>query len=341
MDKRSKYKLKIEKQSNISLEQKQVLISKLNNIKDGFPIVLNGYHFSNLVGIKWNEYLHILKETCNNYHVYYMAKKSGGRRKITIPSPVLMDIQYFIKDNILDNVKIDESAFGFVKNKSILENANYHREGQKVLNIDLENFFPSIHKGRVYYIFNKICGYSKDVSHDLTRLVTYNNGLPQGAPTSPIISNIVAYKLDLRLKGLCRRLEITYSRYADDLTFSGVVNKINDNLLSSVKKIIEEEGFNINVKKIRFYGKHRGKIVNGLVINNGRVTVQKKYIEKINQELYYIKKYGVESHREYVGFKNKFYDEHIKGKILFVYSVDKEKGKQLLELYNNLNLDRG
>jgi RNA-directed DNA polymerase len=182
MEEKSKYMLKIEK-SDISNTEKQELVSILNNIKEDFPVILNGYHLSNLVGVKWNDYLDLFKCSKKNYHIYYMAKKSGGRRQITIPNQVLMDIQYFIKINILDKIKIHNNAFGFVKNKSIYENAYHHRDGQKILNIDLENFFPSIHKGRVYYVFNKLCGYSKDVAHDLTRLVTYNNSLPQGAPT--------------------------------------------------------------------------------------------------------------------------------------------------------------
>ncbi|QVK18275.1 RNA-directed DNA polymerase [Mycoplasmatota bacterium] len=338
MENKNLYRKKIEN-SDISFNEKQKLLSNLGNIKDDYPIILNGYHISNKVGIKWNDYLKLLKNTNKYYHVYYMAKKSGGRRKITIPDQILMDIQYFIKNNILENIKIDESAFGFRKQKSILANATYHREGEKVLIMDIENFFPSIHKGRVYYVFNKICGYSREVSYDLTRLVTYNNGLPQGAPTSPIISNIVAYKLDLRLKGLSYVIGIKYSRYADDLTFSGAENKINDKLLYTVSNIIEDEGFKLNLKKIRFYGKNSTKIINGLVINNGYVTIQKRYIDKIKQELYYIRKFGLESHLNYVGFKNKHYAEHLKGKILYVYSIDKEKGKQLFSLYNELNIE--
>jgi RNA-directed DNA polymerase len=108
-----------------------------------------------------------------------------------------------------------------------------------------------------------------------------------------------------------------------------------------LQKIINDEGFKLNPKKIRFYGKHRAKIVNGLIINEGKVTIQKKYIEKIKQELYYIDKYGIESHREHVGFKNNYYKDHLKGKILYVYSIDKEKGKQLFEIYNSVMIESG
>jgi hypothetical protein len=219
-------------------------------------------------------------------------------------------------------------------------NAEQHLYTEVVLNIDLKDFFPSIDSQRIYYIFNKICKYDKTLSYCLTRIVTYENRLPQGACTSPIISNIVAYKLDYRLFKLAQKNNIKYTRYADDITFSGNSNIITKKLYSLIKKIIEEEGFKVNERKVHFSSKSFRQEVTGLTINNNKVTVNSKYVKKIEQELYYIKKYGLENHIKYAEIKNGFYLEHLKGKIMFVWSIDKEKGNKLLLKFNDLNTNQ-
>ena len=207
---------------------------------------------------------------------------------------------------------------------------------EKILNIDLKDFFPSIHRNRVYYIFKYLCGYSNNVSFCLTNLVTYKNSLPQGAPTSPMLSNIVAYMMDIRFEKLAGKLDIKYTRYADDITFSGNKNRINNNLLVNVTNIINDCGFKINDKKTRFESKGSRQEVTGLVVNNDTVNVPKNYIKKIRQELYYIKKFGIKSHREKVGFKNKYYKDHLLGKILYVKSINNKKGMQLLRAFKSI-----
>ena len=162
----------------------------------------------------------------------------------------------------------------------------------------------------------------------------YKNGLPQGACTSPIISNIVTFKLDLRLKKLSDKLGINYSRYADDITFSGDKNTINSKFLFFVKSIINECGYQINDKKTRFESKYGRQEVTGLIVNNGKVSIPKRYLQNLRKDLYYIKKYGIEEHKKRNNIYNAFYQEHIKGQIMFVYSVDKNKGIKLLKEYN-------
>lgn len=323
--------------SKYSIEEKEILEkSALNSFKNGVPIILNTYQLSNVLGIKWE----VLKKVINNsqkmYYNFNISKKSGGMRKISMPEEILKQIQLLIKEKILSKIKISDSANGFVENKSIITNAKEHLSKEKILNIDLKDFFPSIHRNRVYYIFKYLCGYSNNVSFCLTNLVTYKNSLPQGAPTSPMLSNIAAYMMDIRFEKLAGKLDIKYTRYADDITFSGNKNRINNNLLVNVTNIINACGFKINDKKTRFESKGSRQEVTGLVVNNDTVNVPKNYIKKIRQELYYIKKFGIKSHREKVGFKNKYYKDHLLGKILYVKSINNKKGMQLLKAFKSI-----
>lgn len=336
-----KYILDIENSKKLSEEKKEYYKLTAKRLdKNGFPIILNSYHLSNLCGVKWNVVKRLIDDNVCSYHKFYITKKDKvSKREILAPSEELSYVQKYIKESILEKVKLSNSCYGFVRTKNIKMNAEYHLNSEVILNIDLKDFFPTIDSRRIYYIFNKICGYDKSLSYCLTRLVTYRNCLPQGACTSPIISNIVSYKLDLRLSKLAKSNNVKYSRYADDITFSGDKKSITKKFYCFVKKIIEDEGFKVNEKKVHLSSKGFRQEVTGLIINNDKVSVDNKYIRKIRQELYYIKKFGVASHIEKSNIENSFYVEHLKGKILFVLSIDKEKGQTLLEEFNSLNLN--
>jgi len=317
-------------------EKEHLEQSAYNSIKIGVPIILNTYQMSNVLGVKWDTLKKMINNSQKKYHNFDISKRSGGKRKISMPERELKEVQKLIKEKILENITISEKAYGFVKNKSIKTNAKEHLNKEKILNIDLKDFFPSIHRNRIYYIFKYLCGYSNDVSFCLTKLVTYKNSLPQGAPTSPILSNIVAFMMDIRLEGLAKKLNIKYTRYADDITFSGNKEVINDKLLECLKNIIDECGFVINEKKTRFANRGSRQEVTGLIVNNNTINVPRKYIREIRQELYYIKKYGLKEHRKKVGFENKYYKDHLLGKILYVKSINYLKGTELLNGYNKI-----
>lgn len=328
---------KVNESDKLSDDKKEFYIQNIKKLQVlKFPVILNSYHLSNLVGIKWV----VLKQLIDNkycYHQFYVLKKNKiEKRSISAPSNELLFVQEFIKNNILAKVTIHQSAYGFVNNKSILDNAQAHLNAEMILNIDLKNFFPSIKKNRVYYIFNKICGYDKTMSYCFTKLVTLNNCLPQGAPTSPVISNIAAYKLDVRLSNLAQKLQINYTRYADDITFSGSKDKVNLQLLNFTSKIIKEEGFKLNGKKTRFSSKSCRQEVTGLIVNNCSVHVDRRYIRKVRQELHYIKKFGIDKHILNAEILNSYYLDHLKGKIMFIWQVEKEQGEKLLKQYNEI-----
>ena len=330
-----KYKAKILNSSDYTEEKKNKYIMRIEllELKNSI-VILNSYHLSNLIGIKWQNFKWMVNNIDACYHNFKISKKSGGKRIINAPSNALEYCQKFIKEQILEQIAVHPCAHGFANNKSIVTNASQHLNEEVVLNIDLKDFFPSISAKKVFFVFNKLCNYDSSVSYCLTKLVTYKNSLPQGACTSPVISNIVTFKMDLRLKKLSDKLGINYSRYADDITFSGNKKIINSKLLNLVRKIISECGYCINDNKTRFESCFGRQEVTGLIINNGKISVSKRYLKSIRQDLYYIKKYGLEDHKKRNNITNAFYQEHIKGQILFVYSIDKDKGKKLLNEYN-------
>lgn len=297
-----------------------------NLMHSGLPVIFNMEHFVELVGFDKRELLLMLTGVEYYYRLVSIPKKNGGNRELAIPSMRLRYIQRWILDNILSKIKVSEWATGFYVGRSILSNAGRHVGKECVLNLDVKDFFPSISYLQIYNVFYYY-GYTSEVSYMLAHLCTYNGCLPQGAPTSPYLSNIVCLKLDKRLFKLAKTFEADYSRYADDITFSGT-RGIPD-IIDPVKRIVEEEGFCLNEEKTRWAFKNQRQEVTGLVVNDGKVSVKKAYVKKISQEIYYCKKYGVDDHLKHIGCDKRYFKDYIYGKVCFVNMIDKEKGNKL------------
>jgi hypothetical protein len=199
------------------------------------------------------------------------------------------------------------AATGFVLGKSIVDNALKHVGHNYVLNIDLKDFFHSFDRNRVKMGFVQepfnLIGNKEPIAFLLASLCTHSfeiNGeikqvLPQGSPTSPTITNILCKKLDRRLNGLAKRFGATYSRYADDITFSSPHNIYSDTVFNSeLKRIIEEDQkMVINTKKTRLQKTGHRQEVTGLIVNE-KVNVHRRYVKQIRMWLYYWEKYGYE-----------------------------------------------
>lgn len=270
------------------------------------------------------------------YKEIRIPKKRGGERSLQVPVILLRSIQKWILDNILNNLYVSEFAMGFCKAKSIVTNANVHLNKKCIVNMDLKDFFPSITQEQVFRIFYYY-GYTIGVSNMLARICTYEEFLPQGAPTSPYISNLVCLRLDKRLSKMAERYKATYSRYADDITFSS--NGDISNIVEAAEEIINSEGFKVNSRKTRVLFQHQRQEVTGLLVNGEKVRVEKSYLKKLKQEIYYCKKYGVDNHLNHIGCTKRFYKDHLYGKVYFVNMVDSEIGKKLLDDMNNINWD--
>jgi retron-type reverse transcriptase len=222
-----------------------------------------------------------------SYTSFEIPKRSGGKRTISVPAAPLKQVQRLILRRLLGRLRAHPCATGFERGHSIVTNALPHAGKNVVIRLDLQNFFPSITAPRVEKYFGFI-GYDREAAGLLTRLCTYEGALPQGAPTSPRLSNLVNYRLDARLAALAECSGMSYSRYADDMTFSARTSdvitaqrvnprgfgipaqgnpRVND-IIHIVKDIIRDEGYRLHTqKKLRISRGHDRQLVTGLVVN--------------------------------------------------------------------------
>ena len=234
------------------------------------------------------------------YKTFEIQKKSGGTRTIYSPTEKLKVIQKQIANDLAYYYKPVPCVFGFVPGRSIADNAGKHINKEFVLNIDLADFFPSIHFGRVRGIFlKKPFNISKDVATWLAQLLTFEKLLPQGAPSSPIISNMICLKLDQILRRLAISHHLTYTRYADDITFSSGSETFPEEIAklehsvsgrsvvinNNFNKLIEDCGFKINPSKTRLLSRGMRQEVTGIVVNK-KCNLPRKYLNTIRGELH-------------------------------------------------------
>lgn len=295
-------------------------------LENDIPVIYDINHLSLLTGFELKYIQKVIYSEEYFYSKFKIAKSTGGERTINMPSYELKELQRWILDNILIKIKISDYAMGFVKGKSIIDNATVHLNQKCIINIDLQDFFNTIKFENIYSVFHN-CGYTKEVSFSLAKIATYQGVLPQGAPTSPMLSNIVCIHMDKRLKGLADSFNAKYSRYADDITFSG--EPLISKMLPTARKILENENFTVNEAKNRITFAHQRQEVTGITINNGKLRINKKYKNIVKQEIYYCQKYGVDSHLKHIGCDKSFYKEHLYGKVIFIHMVESELGKKL------------
>jgi len=305
-------------------------------LNNKLPVIFDLKHLSLLIGIDTNSLVSIVFSQSLYYQEISIPKKSGGFRTLYCPAIVLKYIQRWILDNILMNIKISDFATGFCPKRSIMTNACFHKNKDCLLNMDIKDFFPTISFDKVFKVFIYF-GYTKEVSFFLAKLCTYKNQLPQGSPASPYLSNIICLKLDRRLLNLAETYEASYSRYADDITFSG--NCGIRNCKKIIAGIVEEEGFVINEKKTRIAYRYQRQEVTGLIVNGNKIRVNKKYKRRLYQEIYYCKKYGVGEHLSKIKMKKSFYKEYLYGKAYYINMVEKEEAKKIFSLLEQINWD--
>lgn len=224
----------------------------------------------------------------SHYTRFEIPKRSGGVRAIWAPLPKLKQAQHWILHEILERLVVHGSAHGFITGRSIVSNAAEHINSQLLVKVDVENFFPSISWRRVKGVFRK-AGYPEQIATLLALLCTESpreivehegkqvyvalaeRCLPQGAPTSPALTNALCLRLDRRLTGFAHKAGWRYTRYADDLTFSLPMNSKNpaeiSRLLGTLKRVLGEEGFELNEKKTRVIRQGDVQAVTGLVVN--------------------------------------------------------------------------
>ncbi|MDX8351290.1 reverse transcriptase family protein [Cognatiyoonia sp. IB215182] len=220
----------------------------------------------------------------NHYHYHLLAKSTGGVRLIEAPKQRLKTFQRRILRGILAHVPPHRDAFGFVRGRNCLDAAQRHANEEVVICLDIRHFFPSVRAMRIFGLFGSL-GYPEAVARSLTGLCTSRtptrilgrlpladralfseSHLPQGAPTSPALANLTAYRLDCRLAGLAHRLDAQFSRYADDITFSGA-RSIAPMVLQTADFILRDEGFAPHPHKTRIMSQGTRQTVTGVVVN--------------------------------------------------------------------------
>lgn len=283
------------------------------------PPIFDFEHLSALVGIERTLLGQILDCPGYYYQEFSIPKSSGGVRTILSPLPSLMSIQTWIKENILDNVSISTAAHGFVKQRSIITFAKEHAGQAALLHLDIKDFFPSITLKNIYGIFRKI-GYPPNVSLYLAKVCTSHGTLPQGAPTSPGLSNIFSYSLDKRLLGLASSNGVTYSRYADNLVFSG--HYVAYSLVKTIEKILSAYGFHLNHKKTYLSTGRSKRVIVGVSVLDHEIKLPRNKKREIRQEVHYLLKHGFFAHTERIEVRDPLYMERLYGRLQFWRNIE-------------------
>ncbi len=306
------------------------------------PVIFDFVHLAYYLGVYSSKLQGIVANVEQHYRQYYIRKKTGGVRLIEAPDQMLKDVQRWIYANILCKEKgIEGCVHGFMPsmitkdlNRGILSNAAPHAGHRWLINIDLKDFFHTVKLDRISNYFSSL-GYEEDVTKSLTALCTMRSRLPQGAPTSPMLSNIIASDMDKEMLDYCGKRGITYTRYADDLTFSA--NKdVDVPPLKELYDIVYRHGFVVNKKKTKVRYAGNRQVVTGLTVTEG-VHVSKKYRKEIWRELYFCKKFGIYQHYHQMGTKQGFYKDWLRGRIMFVRHIDPSCGNKMLEAFNELS----
>ncbi|MDD3723556.1 MAG: reverse transcriptase domain-containing protein [Lutibacter sp.] len=327
----------------------------MSTTENKFLSIKTKQELSSILGLDYHILTYNLyKLTDDKKYVTFKIKKRGkGYRNIIAPDSGIKYIQELLLKVLTKHYPVKNCVHGFVESKSIKTNAQLHVRKKIIVNIDLQNFFPSINFGRVKGVFESYpFNFNDEVSTTIAQICCYKGILPQGAPTSPIISNFICRKLDNELIVLSKKGRFHYTRYADDLTFSTnilplpkEIGTITDNKLkisSELLNVINSNGFSVNNDKIRFSKKENRQEVTGLIVNDF-INVRRNFIRQIRAMLNAWEKYGIyDAAREhfdkynYKGKKTKHielsYLNEIVGKISYVGMI---RGKDDI-IYQNL-----
>lgn len=246
-------------------------------LRPGLPPLPDPASLAAFLGVTPGKLKWLINEEHEHYHPKEIKKRSGAARRLLAPKKTLKEAQRTVLKKILDLLPPTDPCHGFVRKRGIATNAAPHVGKEVVVHYDLRDFFPSITRGRVYGIFHRVCGYPHDVALTLAKLCTHKRRLPQGAPTSPALANLVCRRLDARLAGLAKRFKAAYTRYADDLTFSGGPDFASSLrvVIPAIKMIVRGEHFRLAPEKFRVTRPGAAQIVTGLTVNE-KVAVPRR-----------------------------------------------------------------
>lgn len=280
----------------------------------------------------------------SHYKTVKFKQENGKIRTLNIPDKDLMNVQKSILHFILNRFVASEYATAYIRRKCLRDNALPHIGKKYLLKLDISDFFNNITFSQVLtYVFNQNY-FSKQVGYILTSLCCYKKSLPQGAPTSSYISNIVMFNFDEAIGEWCKSNSIAYTRYCDDLTFSS--DKPLYYVYTKVKSMLQERGFKLNEKKTHFLTCNSRQSVTGITVNE-KMSVSSEYKKKLRQEIYYVLKYGSSNcilHTQKLEFMDKGipnkirYLQHLIGKTNYVLQIE-PNNKQFYKARTQLILE--
>ncbi|WP_320172963.1 reverse transcriptase domain-containing protein [Maridesulfovibrio sp.] len=304
------------------------------------------------------------------YYNFTIKKRNGKIREISAPLTSLMEVQKRLNKKLTEIYLVKKSAHGFIPKRSIISNATNHSRKKFVFNIDLKNFFPSIHFGRVLGLLqSRPYLIKRDVAVLMTKIVCYNDILPQGSPCSPVISNMICSYMDRQLSDLAKEFGCFYTRYADDITFSTNRRDFPKTIATfgegawlpgkRLKDLISKQGFEINSQKTSLRTRSDRQLVTGLVVND-RPNIRRKSLKQVRAMLHDWKTNGLDqAFRNYISrediksLRNTpsdpiHFTKVVRGKLEFIRTVrnhrikllnhiDKEESIRKREQYNRRN----
>ena len=262
-----------------------------------------------------------------HYHTVYIPKSDGSKRKLSVPDLILKTVQRSIAENILVQYPISRYAKAYKAGSSVQQNARPHVGKKKILKLDIEGFFDHILYSQVKDTVFYQEKYSEPNRILLTMLCYYRDSLPQGAPTSPAITNIMMYDFDETVGAFCNEKNIAYTRYCDDMTFSGDFDE--KEVISFVKDELYKLGLFLKRRKTAVIPNTKRQTVTGIVVNE-KLNITKDYKKKIRQEIYFIRKFGLEGHLCKMGISDRErYILSLKGRIAYVLQTIPSDGEFL------------
>ncbi len=315
-------------------------------IPDALTSATTPDELATLLGTSYSKikYFYYTNPIANSYKIFFIQKKNGGRRTITAPNDKLKVLQKRLSGILAEKYRPKRSTKAFVKGSTIADNANPHCRKKFVFNIDLQDFFPSITFARVRgLLIAKPYSLTPETATVIAHLTTVDGYLPQGAPSSPLISNMICASLDYQLFSLASKNHATYTRYADDITFSfhcplkfiskDIVEASQESYTQNhykaqagelLRLLIVKNGFQINNKKVRLQSSAERQIVTGLVVNK-KPNVDRRYIRKTSALIHSIEKVGIQGANlirdEKSPEKSTPVEAHIQGRLLFIHQV--------------------
>lgn len=338
-------------------------IARLQSHRPPLPPILSLVHLSRLTKVKHQTLRQHVMRTSDDepYRRFNIRKRTGGYRRISVPSAHLKQVQAWIAQNILSIPDVHPASHAFRKHDSTVRCATVHCEAKWLVKMDIADFFGSITEIQAFRVFLSL-GYNRLVSFEMARLCTdrvptskkytleswkvrksdyaipgYHQAVlgrvPQGAPTSPMLSNLVMRNIDVQIAAIAKRHGLKYTRYSDDMTFSTKGNYSRadgSRLVSEVAGILKSNGLFLNRRKTAIIPPGARKVVLGLLVDRSMPNLSREFKDKLRQHLYYLKKYGIDSHiarREFDSVGGAY--RYLSGLINYANMVDSEYAKKV------------